>query len=386
MGKPLLIEQIRDKVKIRGYDLLDDTYDGNFQKITLRDSEGYLYFITSANLLYQNKTPNRFHKANPYTIQNIQLFLRLHHPTLSFQECNYVGNNSKITLYNNEGYRCVIAVSVLTRGFTPAIFINSNPHTIDNINLWCKLNNKNYELLSNEYKSNTHKLIWKCHKEDCGEIFEANWDSILSGRKCSYCASKKVGISNCLATTNPELAKEFHPTKNGNLTIYTITSGSSRKVWWKCSKCSHEWKSDVAGRHTRRRGCPACNSSKGESRVGEFLKLNSICNEPFKEFGGLVGLGGGNLSYDFYLPTYNTSIEFQGRQHYEAIEHFGGEIQLEKQKIHDKIKREYCKSNNIKLIEIPYWDFDDIEIILAKELKLKSFKTNDIISDVIFNK
>ena len=61
-------------------------------------------------------------------------------------------------------------------------------------------------------------------------------------------------------------------------------------------------------------------------------------------------------------------IEYDGIQHYEAVEIFGGIPAFKKRQKRDQIKNQYCKDNNIKLIRIPYWDYDNIETILEKEL------------------
>lgn len=63
-----------------------------------------------------------------------------------------------------------------------------------------------------------------------------------------------------LAEEYQELAKEWHPTKNGELTPKDITSGSGKKVWWLCSK-GHEWQARVADR-TSGKGCPYCSGKK----------------------------------------------------------------------------------------------------------------------------
>ena len=60
------------------------------------------------------------------------------------------------------------------------------------------------------------------------------------------------------------------------------------------------------------------------------------------------------LPFDFYLPDYNTCIEYQGEQHYRAIDYFGGEDEFLIRKKHDEIKSEYCKQHKINLIIIPY--------------------------------
>lgn len=74
------------------------------------------------------------------------------------------------------------------------------------------------------------------------------------------------------------------------------------------------------------------------------------------------------LSYDFYVPDCNILIEFNGEQHEHPIEYFGGEQRFEIQKEHDKRKKTYAKNNNIELLEIWYYDFDNIEDILKSHL------------------
>lgn len=74
---------------------------------------------------------------------------------------------------------------------------------------------------------------------------------------------------------------------------------------------------------------------------------------------------------DFFLPTSNTIIEYNGQQHYEAIDYFGGQERFERQEERDNAVRQYCKEHKIKLIEIPYTEYDDIETILKKELNIK---------------
>ncbi len=56
------------------------------------------------------------------------------------------------------------------------------------------------------------------------------------GIGCAICSNYKVVKSNSLATLNPELASEWHPTKNGDLTPEKVMPGSGKNVWWKCNK------------------------------------------------------------------------------------------------------------------------------------------------------
>jgi len=70
------------------------------------------------------------------------------------------------------------------------------------------------------------------------------------------------------------------------------------------------------------------------------------------------------LPFDFYLPNHNICIEFNGLQHYKSIRQWGGEKGLKRRKKHDKIKKEYCKKNEINLVVIKY--NQDIEKIINK--------------------
>jgi len=105
------------------------------------------------------------------------------------------------------------------------------------------------------------RLWWIC--KDC----DHEWNIPLTNRThnesgCPACANLAIHIDgrNTLAMQNPELSEELHPTKNGNITADKIIPGSSRRLWWKCSSCTHEWQSSSDNRSKKKggRGCPAC--------------------------------------------------------------------------------------------------------------------------------
>ena len=112
--------------------------------------------------------------------------------------------------------------------------------------------------------------------------------------------------------------------------------------------------------------CPICNSPKGEDfiiKLLEELGIKFIHDESiWKPYN--------NLRPDFFLPNYNLVIEFDGIQHFEPIDFFGGQKGFEKRKQKDREKNEYCKNNNIDILRIPYWDFDNIEKIIKNKLKI----------------
>ena len=103
---------------------------------------------------------------------------------------------------------------------------------------------------------------WKCPKGDDHE-WEASVKSRNDGSGCSICSGKKVVSSNSLLTLYPKLAKQWHPTLNGDLTPNDVTYGSSKKVWWKCPKGDdHEWEARIGDRTNRNNGCPICEGLK----------------------------------------------------------------------------------------------------------------------------
>jgi hypothetical protein len=97
------------------------------------------------------------------------------------------------------------------------------------------------------------RVWWRCKK---GHEWQATIISRSKGIGCPYCAGSKVCKENCLKTNRPDLAKEWHPIKNEDLTPKDVTSGSSKKVWWRCKK-GHEWQAVIAAR-TNGSGCIYC--------------------------------------------------------------------------------------------------------------------------------
>lgn len=103
-------------------------------------------------------------------------------------------------------------------------------------------------------------------------------------------------------------------------------------------------------------GCRKCSESKGENYISELLNDFGVKFISEKKFEGCVGLLKKEkcyqLKFDFYLPEYNMVIEFDGEQHFKSIDRFKRD--LNESELYDKIKNDYCKDNNIKLVRIPY--------------------------------
>lgn len=119
------------------------------------------------------------------------------------------------------------------------------------------------------------KRYWLCPK---GHSFESKPGfRTTRSHGCPYCANRAVlpGF-NDLATVRPDLAREWHPDLNGDLTPQSVTAGSSRKAWWICEK-GHVWQSRIDLRGgAQRSNCPVCAGNTSKSRV---LHCGTICEK-----------------------------------------------------------------------------------------------------------
>ena len=115
---------------------------------------------------------------------------------------------------------------------------------------------KNGDLAPTDVVAGTAKKIWWFG--ECGHEWEAGGVSrSRNGTGCPFCTNRRVLRGyNDLATTHPHLAREWHPTKNGDLTPHDVLAGSGKKYWW-FGTCSHEWNAAVSHR-SRGVGCPVC--------------------------------------------------------------------------------------------------------------------------------
>lgn len=227
---------------------------------------------------------------------------------------------------------------------------------------------KNGDLTPDSVTCRSNKSAWwKCEKNH-------TWKTTIShrndGTACPYCASQLPTPDYNLLAINPMLCEEWDYEKNKKLPSEYLPNGKS-KVHWKCD-CGHRWSATIFNRN-RGRGCPACAESKGEKRIRQWLNDNHIKFESQKKFEHLVGIGGGDLSYDFYLPERNILIEYQGQFHdgNNGKGNYYMTATLPTRKKHDEIKRNYAEKNYIELLEIWYFNFDNIDKILSEKLILK---------------
>lgn len=197
-----------------------------------------------------------------------------------------------------------------------------------------------YDYSKVKYVGNKVKIEIKCRKHG---IFYQTPNNHLKGQDCPIC--KKINIDSFIEKANK---------KHNNKYDYSLVrlKNMNSKIEITCKE--HGEFTQIAHSHTYGSGCPSCNESKGEREIKILLeknKINYIKEHSFPEC-KLIN----KLRFDFYLPNINTCIEFDGEQHFKPIEYYGGKKEFEIIIKRDKIKSDFCKSNNINLIRVKFND------------------------------
>lgn len=310
---------------------------------------------------------------------------------------------------------------------------NRNPYAIDNIKTYLLNQDSTLELVSTEYKNCNQKLAFVCKlHRDKGVQYKTLDCVVNSGSGCVFCKAEKTGercrvkteiiisrcyelgleyvgrylknqntwvnfvcphhsnkgvqsiswghLKNCAVgcaycigrhKTTDDFKKEMAQI-NPDVEIIGEYGGSEKKVLCRCKICGHEW-SPIGRSLKNKQGCPHCSMSKGEKKIYSYLNAKSISYVMQKTFDGCKY--DQKLKFDFYLPSCNTCIEYDGIQHYEPVdfankgEEWAKNI-FDQTKIKDKIKDDYCKQNGIDILRIPYWEYENIDSILDSRINL----------------
>lgn len=222
--------------------------------------------------------------------------------------------------------------------------------------------NPNIEVLGDYIDYHT-KILHKC-KIDGYEWYVNPANVLCSRRGCPRCSGKEI-------YGHDEYIKRVAKI-DLNIEVLGRYIDNQTKILHRCKLDGHEWNAKPSN-ILHGKGCPKCKSSKGEKAISMWLDKKDILYEPQKIFEDCKNIL--FLPFDFYLPKYNICIEFQGRQHYEPVDYFGGEKSFEIQILRDNIKKEYCQKNNIILFEIPYYsDLDDELIKLYNLIEISNMK------------
>lgn len=235
---------------------------------------------------------------------------------------------------------------------TPNKFLNSNNR--------CPYCAKNRQLTTDRFKRELHGLVGneyilltpyvnaktkvKVRHNKCGHTYWVVPSSFTSGgRRCPYC------YGNIKKGTD-EFRQEVFNLVGNDYEVLGTYQNADTPIKMKHNRCNHTY---MVTPHNFLRGnrCPYCSQSHGEDIIYHYLDAKGLKEHQDFYYGYVLS---NKLHLDFYLPQYKLAFEYDGIQHYQAIEYFGGKERFKKQQARDQLKNQYCKDNAIKLVRIPY--------------------------------
>lgn len=224
-----------------------------------------------------------------------------------------------------------------------------------------------YSLVDVHYINDNVTIICPVH----GQFFQKA-KIHLYGHGCYECGREKTKKS--LSQLGVDIKKKFSSIHQDKYDYKMIQDSeyynNLSKVPIICSKHGVFYQSVAV--HANGHGCPHCATSKGEIEVAkvldelgiEYIKQYRVNNED-------LFCSNRKLVFDFFLPSHNIVIEYNGKQHYKEIVEWRGQGSLEKQQKRDDAVRLYCKNHRLKLIEIPYTEYVNIKDIIKRNIKQK---------------
>lgn len=204
-------------------------------------------------------------------------------------------------------------------------------------------------------KSNTKiKIICPSHGE-----FEQRAGAHLFGQGCKKCVDENKASSTKEFIRK---AREIHGDKYDYSKVVYKNYGT--KVTIICKH--HGTFKQTPQNHLSGTGCPICRNSKGESAIFEALtslNVDFITEKRFKTCRDKLP-----LPFDFYIPSKNLLIEYNGEQHYFKVKLFNKNASFNSRLLKDRIKRSWCKENDMTLLVIPYTKLEEINDIILKNI------------------
>lgn len=372
MSRKYTYEQVKYFVEVEsnsGCKLLSKEYQNNTTKMKFQCKCGEMFETTFR--CFKNRDKRQCNQCVRINSSQKQSF-NIGYIKNQFKKQGYIPlfnsyNNAteKLLIKDKNNYRLLLSYDKLKQQRRPLRFSISNPYTIENIHNFLQINNIKYKLLSKIFVSSKNsKLLWKCNK---GHIFKCTWDKFAQGTRCPICFGNQK-------KTTAQFKKEIYELVGEEYTVLGIYTGANNHILMQHNKCNTQYYVTPANILHNDRRCPTCNESKGENKIRDMLNsYNQYFNREFS-FDDLKGEHD-LLRFDFAIfedkekTKLKCLIEYDGEFHYKK--HFNSQRFLTQQD-YDNRKNDYCKEYSIQLIRIPYWEFDNIEEVLIKELKLDS--------------
>ena len=270
--------------------------------------------------------------------------------------CNNVWRPIPRSLYQgSQCPKCAVAKRAEKRKRTHDSIVNElsqkNPHV---------------ELIE-EITSTQDNVAWRC--KECGSVWRSRLYNLLDGNThCAKCSRAR----NRERTLLPEdVFLKRVAAILPDVTVMDKFDGYYVKLRCKCNKHNTYFSTTPHSLLGCKCGCPVCNETHGERKMKialENLGVNITQQYTFDDCADRQ-----KLKFDAFSKETNTAFEYQGEQHYRVVDFSGRNAERAKSQFYelrkrDDIKRSYCKEHGIKLIEVPYWEYDNMDEFLSKRL------------------
>ena len=267
---------------------------------------------------------------------------KIHNNKYDYSLVNYINNNTMVKIICPlHGVFEQRPKEHLKGSGCPICYGNKRLSTKEFIVKSNEIHNNKYDYSLTEYKNDKTKVKIICPKHD---VFEQKPNDHLKGCGCAKCN----GGIKMLQEIFIKKSQQSHNNKYDYSLVNYINSKTKVKIICPVHGIFEQNPND----HLKGCGCPICKESKGERTISILLNNKNIHFIRQKRFNNCKDKK--QLPFDFYLPDFNMCIEYDGRQHYQVVDDFGGEKEFKKIQKRDKIKNNYCLKSNIYLLRISY--------------------------------
>lgn len=360
-------ECIRSKLEEFKFEIFDE--HGKY--VYVNDSDGYKYQIVKYNFKKNPKTPHLY-SHNPFAYHNLKTYLSKERPNIRLVSKEYKTCKDPIEfvceLHRELGVQTTTLEYMYHQKDICYGCINKERGkryriSTDAIKQRCnELNLEYYDRYNNDDEQCTF-VKYICPKHRNKGIQSIRWERLRTASiGCPFCYGR--------GKTTKDVCERLM----GINDTYDYIGEYKRfedDALCRCKICGDIWKTSM---HSliQGSGCPKCAMSRGEKMVVSVLGGLDIDYIPQHTFDDCVLVN--KLRFDFYLPKYNAVIEYDGQQHYEPVDfaNKGKEWAVElliKNQERDSFKNNYCRENHIPLLRIPYWEYENIEILIKDFIK-----------------
>lgn len=354
------ISQIKEQLKQWGFYMLNESeYKNTHSKINFIDADNYKYFVSYDQIQSNQKNNSKLEivgKGNPFSMENLQLYIKSRGSDTQVVDTQYVNSKHKINLicgccgkpYQDTYDHIKMKNYVYCQQCGIERRAKSHRHNVADVEK--RLSEYNLKLLNPNFQSIN---CLEVEDEDGYRSSCANLYYIESGKK--FIRNHKQNLYTPY-NINIYLQKHGIVTEVADLTPRHIEVRKD-KIGFICSCCGKTFNTTFETlKRSRRVLCYECSSNMSnlEYEVKTYLDYNNIRYIQQKRFTQCRIKR--SLPFDFYLIDYNYVIEVNGNQHYyENKEYFHTNRTLQEQQEVDQYKKQFCIDNGIGYLELPFW-------------------------------